>query len=164
LFLRIPSKEKFVHVLFDVGIIGKGIDGLLETIGGTLLLFVRPEQIGRVVRLLTQHELSEDPNDVIAGHLLHAAQHLSADVQIFGAIYLLTHGIIKVGLVAALLRRQFWAYPSAILAFLLFLVYQLYRYSHTHATWLLALSVVDVFVIVITWLEYRRLRAAHGFA
>lgn len=162
--MRIPSKEKFVHVLFDVGVIGKGIDGLLETAGGFLLFFVRPEQIGRIVRLLTQHELSEDPNDVIAGYLLHAAQHLSGGIQIFGAIYLLTHGIIKVGLVAALLRRQFWAYPAAIFAFLLFLVYQLYRYSYTRATWLLALSLVDAFVIVVTWLEYRRLRAAHGFA
>lgn len=161
--MRIP-RERFVHTLFDVGIIGKGIDGVLEIAGGMLLFFVDPAQIGRVVRVLTQHELSEDPNDLVAGYLLHAAQHLSAGVETFGAVYLLAHGIIKVGLVAALLRRQFWAYPVAILAFALFLFYQLYRYAHTRATWLLVLSAVDVFVIVITWLEYRRLRTVRGFA
>lgn len=157
-------RGKLVHVLFDIGVISKGIDGVLEIVGGVLLFLVNPEQIGHVVRLLTQHELSEDPHDLVANYLLHGAQHLSASTQTFGAIYLLGHGIIKVGLVAALLRKRFWAYPAAMLAFLLFLVYQLYRYSDTHSTWLLVLSVVDVFVIVITWLEYRRLRAAHGFA
>jgi len=40
----------------------------------------------------------------------------------------------------------------------LFLVYQIYRYSHTHSVWLLALSILDLFVIVLTWLEYQRLR------
>lgn len=162
--MRIPSKQRLIHISFDIGVIGKGIDGVLEIVGGTLLFLVNPAQISYIVRLLTQHELSEDPTDLVAGYLLHAAQHLSASAQTFGAVYLLGHGIIKVGLVAALLRRQFWAYPAAIAAFLLFLIYQLYRYSHTHATWLLVLSAVDVFVIAITWLEYRRLRAIHGFA
>lgn len=162
--MKILPREKLVHVLFEVGVIAKGIDGVLEIIGGVLLFLVNPAQIAYVVRLLTEHELSEDPNDLVAGYLLHAAKHLSAGAQTFGAIYLLGHGVIKVGLVVALLRRRLWAYPVAILAFMLFLVYQLYRYSHTHAAWLLVLSAVDVFVIVITWLEYRRLRAVQGFA
>ena len=57
-----------------------------------------------------------------------------------------------------------WAYPAAIGAFVLFLVYQLYRYTHTSSAWLLVLSVVDVCVIVITWLEYKRLRTVHALA
>ena len=114
--------------------------------------------------MLTQHELSEDPNDLLAGYLVHAAQHFSVDAQIFVSVYLLWHGLVKVGLVMALLQKRFWAYPTAILAFTLFLVYQLYRYANTHSNWLLMLSVVDVFVIIFTWFEYKRLRALHGFA
>jgi uncharacterized membrane protein len=152
-------KEKIVHVLFDISVIAKGIDGALEIIGGILLFMVSASQINHIVRLVTQHELVEDPNDLIAGYLLHAVRHLSESTQTFGAIFLLGHGVIKVGLVAALLQRRLWAYPVAIAAFALFFVYQLYRYTHTHSVWLLALSVTDVFVIVITWLEYRRLRA-----
>ena len=79
-------------------------------------------------------------------------------------MYLLWHGVVKVGLVTALLLRRRWAYPVAILAFLLFLLYQVYRYSHTYAPELLVLSVIDVIVIVLTWFEYVRLRAAHAFA
>ena len=46
---------------FEVGIILKGLDGLLEVIGGLLLFVVSPATIDRVVTSLTQHELSEDP-------------------------------------------------------------------------------------------------------
>lgn len=149
-----------VHRLFVLGVIAKGVDGVLETIGGILLWVARPGQIEGLVRLLTQHELSEDPHDLIANMLLRGAHHFSGDVKLFGAIYLLSHGAVKIGLVAALLRGRHWAYPAAIAVFVAFLAYQLYRYTHTHSVWLLVLSVLDVFVIALTWLEYRRLRRA----
>jgi uncharacterized membrane protein len=148
-----------IHLLFNIGVISKGVDGVLEVLGGVLLCFMSPAQIQSILRMLTQHELAEDPHDLLAGYLLHVAQHFSASVQIFAAAYLVWHGIVKVGLVVALLRKRLWAYPAATGAFVLFLIYQLYRYAHTRSAWLLMISAVDVFVIVITWLEYKRLRA-----
>jgi uncharacterized membrane protein len=150
-------------VLFDIGVITKGVDGALEIVGGVLLFLVSPDQLQHIVRILTQHELSEDPRDVVANYLLRASQHLSASAKLFGAVYLLWHGVVKVGIVTALLGRQRWAYPAAIFAFVLFLLYQLYRYAHTYSPELLVLSVLDVFVIALTWLEYARLRALHAF-
>jgi uncharacterized membrane protein len=149
-----------VHVLFLVSVIGKGIDGVLEIAGGVLLFFLDPLQIHGIVRLLTQHELSEDPNDLVANYLLHRTGHVSAGARTFGAIYLLSHGMVKLVLVTGLLSRRRWAYPAAIFAFLLFVVYQLYRYTHTGSPELLALSALDVLVVVLTWLEYQRLCAA----
>lgn len=116
------------------------------------------------LQVLTQHELSEDPRDWIANYLLNSTHHLTRGVTVFAASYLLWHGIVKIGLVTALLLKRRWAYPSAIAAFFLFLVYQLYRYSHTHSPELLVLSIVDVLVIILTWIEYRRLRVIHGFS
>ena len=55
---------------FQVSIILKGFDGVLEVVGGLLLLLVSPSSIGRLVAALTHHELSEDPHDFIATHLL----------------------------------------------------------------------------------------------
>ncbi len=162
--MTIRLRGKLVHVLFDVGVIGKGIDGVLEIAGGVLLVVLTRSQITGIVAALTQHELSEDPRDVLARLLVQASAHLSASTQLFGAVYLLVHGVIKVGLVTALLRRKLWAYPAAILAFLLFLLYQLSRYARTRSLSLLLLSALDVFVILITWLEYRRLRASHAFS
>lgn len=102
-------------------------------------------------------------HDLIAGYLLHASQGLTSGTIQFGALYLLSHGLVKVVLVAGLLLRRYWAYPAAILIFLFFLIYQLYRWTHTHAPELILLSVIDVFVILLTWAEYRRLQGIHGF-
>lgn len=62
---------------------------------------VSPNQIGAIARLLTQHELVEDPNDFIATHLLHLTSNLTVSASIFGAVYLLLHGLVKIVLVQA---------------------------------------------------------------
>jgi uncharacterized membrane protein len=153
-----------VHVAFDVGIVLKGINGVLEIAGGVLLLALSSDQVYRLAGALTLHELTEDPHDILATHIMDAARHLTRSGRLFGAAWLLIHGIVKVGLVAALLRRRHWAYPVAIAVFLLFLVYQLYRYAETLSVPLLVLVVLDVFVVIVTSLEYRRLVASGDFA
>lgn len=157
------DKDKTVHILFDIGLIGKAVDGVLEIIGGIVLFFVNPGQINAMLKVLTLHEFSEDPHDVLANLLLHSVQNLSTSTTVFAAFFLLWHGVVKVGLVWALFRKYLWAYPIAILAFGLFLAYQVYRYSHTRSVWLLALSILDLFVIFLTWLEYKRLRTSQKF-
>jgi uncharacterized membrane protein len=157
-------KSKSIHVFFNFSVIAKGIDGVLEIVGGILLFFTSPNNINMFVRILTQHELSEDPKDLIATYLLKSTHNLSKDVTVFAAMYLLWHGMVKVGLVAGLLFKRRWAYPAAIIAFFLFVIYQSYRFTHTHSPTLLALTVLDIFVIILTWIEYKRLKAIHGFA
>ena len=101
---------------FALALAIKGIDGALELIGGLVLFVVPPSAITLVVRSLTQHELSEDPHDVIAIHVRAAAEQLagSASVRGFGVLYLIGHGVIKLVLVGALVRRLRPAYPAAI--------------------------------------------------
>lgn len=153
-------RERLVHLFFDISVVAKGIDGVLEIVGGALLFFVSPGQLYNLARILTQHELSDDPHDIVANYIVHSSQRLSESAKLFGAIYLLWHGVVKVGLVTALLRKQRWAYPLAIGAFTVFLVYQLYRYALAPSPELLVLSLLDAAVIVLAWLEYRRLRTA----
>lgn len=159
--MKFRDRDKTIHVLFDISVLGKAVDGVLEIVGGTLLFFANPEQINWMLRVVTQHELTEDPHDVLAGIFIRSVQNLSTGSRVFAAVFLLWHGTVKVGLVMALLRKHWWAYPLAIVAFGLFLAYQVYRYLHTGSVWLLALSILDLFVIVITWLEYKRLRTSY---
>ena len=74
------------------------------------------------------------------------------------AAYLLAHGVVKIGRVASLLRDRHWAYPAAITVFAAFIVYQLYRFTLTHGLGLIALSLFDLVVIGLIWLEYRALK------
>ena len=114
--------------------------------------------VRRLILQLTQHELSEDPHDLVAGYLLTLSKGLTAGGQLFGAAYLLTHGIIKLALVAALLKRRLWAYPAAIGIFALFAAYQVYRYTFTHSWYLILLTILDAVVIWLTWLEYTKVK------
>jgi uncharacterized membrane protein len=140
---------------FEVGIILKGLDGVLEVMGGLLLLVVSPATINRVVTSLTQHELSEDPHDFLATHLLQTAHGLTGSAVLFGAVYLLAHGVVKVILVTALLKNQRWAYPWTIAFLGVFIVYQFYRLSLQPSLGLTALTIFDA---VIAWLTYREYR------
>ncbi len=156
-------RNRLVHLFFDIGVIAKGVDGVLELVGGALLFFVSSPTLYHIARVLTRHELSTDPDDPISNYLLDSTRHLSHHAKIFAAIYLLWHGVVKLGLVAGLLLKKHLAYPAAMIAFGLFILYQLYRYMHTHAPELIVLSVLDAVVIVLTWFEYKRLQSEHAF-
>lgn len=142
--------------IFEMGIILKGLDGALEAVGGLLLLAVTPATIDRVMIRLTQHELSEDPRDFIARHLLRYSHGLTGSAVTFAAVYLLAHGIVKIVLVAALLRNQAWAYPWMIGFLLIFIGYQVYRLALSPTFWLTALTVFDALIVWLTWREWRR--------
>src|SRR6266540_2050500 len=148
-----------LHVAFEIGVILKCLYGLLELIGGILLLVFPPSAIQRFVVDLTHNELSKEPNDFTATHLRATAQHLSVSAELFAAIFLLSHGVVKVLLVYALLRRTLWAYPVAIGVFAAFSVYQMYRYVVQPSGWLIALTALDVIVILLTRAEWRRLKS-----
>jgi uncharacterized membrane protein len=154
---RPPSR--ILDRTFRASVILKGLDGALEVVGGLLLLLVSPATIQAIVRSLTQHELSQDPHDFIASHLLRSTHDLSRSTTAFAAIYLLSHGIAKVVLVVAVLRDQTWAYPAIIVLLLGFIAYQMYRLVVDPAVGLLLLTLFDAFVVVLTWKEYQ---ARHG--
>ena len=146
----------------EVGIILKGLNGAAELVGGLLLLFVTPDRLHRFVRVLTQGELSEDPHDLVATYLLHTANGLTGSAVLFGAIYLLAHGLVKVVLVAALLLNKLWAYPWMIVVLLAFIGYQLYRIVLSPTVGLIALTAFDAVILLLTWLEYRQQRWARA--
>jgi uncharacterized membrane protein len=152
------QRQNVREISFRISIALKGVNAALEIIGGVALAAVSPAFILRAVALLTQNELAENPRDVIANYFLHAASHLSLSGQRFAAAYLFSHGIIKIGLVWALLKHKLWAYPLSIIVFGAFIVYQLYRFSFTHAPGLIALSLFDLVVIGLIYLELRALK------
>lgn len=120
------------------------------------MLTVTPARINRLVVTVTQHELSEDPHDFTAGHLLRYTHALTGSALAFAAVYLLLHGITKITLVAALLRSQLWAYPWMIAFLLIFIAYQLYRSVLSRSLALSALTIFDAFITWLTWREWHK--------
>jgi uncharacterized membrane protein len=141
---------------FEIALILKGLDGVLELVGGVALLLIPRGRLVGWAAALTQHELSEDPHDFVATHLLDSAHHLTAGGLIFAAVYLLAHGVVKVVLVAAVLRNKLWAYPWMIGFLLVFIGYQAYRFALQPGWGLVLLTVFDAFIVWLTWREYRK--------
>lgn len=150
--------EHRIHQVFRASVILKGLHALTEIAGGLLFYFVSAASVLHWVNLFTQEELTEDPRDFVATHLLSAAQHLTGASESFYAFYLVSHGLIKVVLVAGLLREKLIAYPLSLVALSAFIVYQLYRYSYTHSFGLILLTIFDLVVIALVWHEWRLLR------
>jgi uncharacterized membrane protein len=153
------AKQDLLDKTFNVALILKGLDGLLELLGGILLIVVSPETINRLAHSLTQHELSEDPHDFVAHHLLRLTANLH-NTQTFGALYLLTHGLVKIVIVIGLLRREHWAYYVGFVFLGGFVIYQIYRMTYAPSVGLALLTLFDLFIIWLTWREFQRMRHA----
>lgn len=151
-------EERRIHQLFEISVVLKGLHAASECIGGLALAVTSNQWIRRLVAQATQNELLEDRRDFIASHLSAWAEGFSIGSQHFYAWYLLSHGAVKLALVAGLLMRKLWAYPTAMVVLGLFILYQLYRYTGTHGLGLLLLTALDVVVVALTWHEYKLLR------
>ncbi|MEX3952824.1 DUF2127 domain-containing protein [Paraburkholderia sp. EG287B] len=150
--------EKNLHLLFELTLGFKAVFALAEIVAGVATYLVPQRYFLALVLWVTRDEFAEDPHDLVANILLHTVQHLSVDAQRFAGIYLLAHGVVKLWLVAGLLRERLWYFPVSIVVFALFIAYQAYRFTYTHSVWLLLVTALDVVVIALTWHEYRYLR------
>ena len=151
--------KSWLDKTYQIGLFIKGFDGTLELVGGILLLAVPPTVITGVARFLTQREIAHDPHDVIATHILAYGEALAHDQHLFASLFLLTHGAVKVALVAALLRQKMWAYPWALGALVLFLIYQAYLMVVRPSFAMAFLTALDIIIILLVWREWRNIRA-----
>ena len=151
-------ERKIEHGLFLVSVWSKGIAGLVETIGGLVLLFIPQTGLNALIIALTAPELAEDPTDRVSTFLQRVVHDLSADTKLFVSGYLIIHGVIKVLLVLGLLGRRLWSYPVSLWFLAAFIVYQMYRFLFTHSLWLMALTALDLVVAFLIWREYWRVR------
>jgi uncharacterized membrane protein len=102
--------------------------------------------------------LIEDPQDFVATHLLNMAQGFSVSTKNFYVFYLLSHGVVKLFLVAGLLKNKVWAYPASLVVLAVFIAYQIYRFTYTQSPGLVLLTIFDLLVMYLIWHEYQLVR------
>jgi uncharacterized membrane protein len=142
---------------FKVGLVLKAADGVLEIVAGGAACVHQPER-HRAAR--SHGHRSRSPHDRLANYILHTTAHLGSGTTLFGATYLLSHGISKVILVALVLRNRLWAYPWLMGLLAVFIGYQLYVMVSVTFSWgLAALTAFDVLLVWLTWREYQARRA-----
>ena len=151
------ARERLYHRLFQIGVWIKGIDGLIETVGGIVLLFVSLDAINRDVIAITENEIREDAGDLIANALRHAAHHMTQSSKQIAGAYLVGNGVVKVFLVVGILRGKLWCYPVAMAVITFFILLQCLRLCF-HFSWTMSLAtIIDVAIVFLIWREYHRL-------
>lgn len=146
--------EEAISLALKISLIFKSVFALAEIIGGAIFYFVSQDYITNFIFTITQDELVEDPKDFIASHLVTFSHSLFFSTQHFIALYLLSHGLVKLAVIIGLLKNKLWSYPASIFVFTTFIIYQFYRFSFTHSIWLLVLTVFDIAIIWLIWREY----------
>ena len=142
------------HWLFESTLLLKAVFAALEAVAGLGLWLVPNGQIHHLAAWLTHRELIEDPGDPLALRLSRLIEGFSDGSQHFYAFYLISHGLIKLVVVILLMRRIAFAYPLGIAVFAGFVVFQTQRFLVTHSPFLLALTLLDLVIIHLTWREW----------
>jgi uncharacterized membrane protein len=153
-------QSKVLHESFEIGILLKAINGIIELVSGALLIFINPHRLHLILVYLTQNGIDNQPRDFISNFLFNWTKGFTISSQHFGVFYLLSHGFIKLILVWFLFRKKLWAYPFSIGVLILFISYQVYRYTYTHSVWLIILSLFDLLIIILAIIEYQRIKWA----
>ena len=150
-------REQRLHRFFEITLLLKAVFAIGEIVAAIGVYVVPLETAADFVGAVTGAELARHPHDIVAAHLSEWARNLSVSTQHFVALYLLSHGAVKLWVIIGLLRERLWYYPVALVVFTLFVAYQIHRYTLTHSVSLILITVLDLVVIWLTWHEYRYL-------
>ena len=153
--MKEASREKYWHELFEGSLILKGFNGIWETLSGAAFLLLSKATLGNWFFRLTRNELLEDQGDRVINFFSHILQNVSHSTQTFAALYILFHGLLNIFLVIQLYREKHWAFLVTISATVVFMTYQIHRIFLFHSTFLILLTIFDLFYIVLAWHEYK---------
>ncbi|MGT2767492.1 DUF2127 domain-containing protein [Streptococcus ictaluri] len=153
------SKKQMIDQSFKIGLISKMLVAVGEAIAGLLLCFFKSSTLQYAILILTSGQLEKNPHHFLASHLIQLGNMITIESQKAAAFYLLSHGAVKLFALILLWRKQLWAYPLSILIFIAFIIYQ-FRLFISNGNWaLIFISLVDVVMIILTWIEYQSMSA-----
>ncbi len=137
-------RQKRVHQLFQISVAVKGLHGIVEIAGGLALALFSTDAILQLLYRIDHHDL--------------VARHFSTGEHRYYTFFFLSHGVLNAALAIGLLLEMLWAFPVAIAIIALFVVLQMFRFTHVQDPALIAFSILDLIVIALAVHEYRLLR------
>lgn len=155
-FLRDRSPLDFT---FRVAVVLKGLYGVGEVIVGVLLAVAGSAAVTSWVTSITAPTLAVHPHEFLATLLVNSVASLTGGLALFLAIYLMVHGMVKIVLLWAVATQHPRVYPWMIHLLSGFVLYQVVKILIAFSLPLLLLTLVDLFIIVLTVREWRMTEA-----
>ena len=152
------KREHWLHVIFYITLIGKGLFGLGQMASGIVVLVV-PRHVWHQLAVKLTAGNTDNP---VTAWLLHQTENLDSGIQLYAAIYMISHAATKIVLVWAVLKGKMWAYPWMMGFLAAFIIYQTYEIFARHSIFFLLLTIFDIFIVWLTrheWNLQKRQRA-----
>lgn len=145
--------------IYKIGVGIKGFDGAVELIAG-LWLWLAPSSLHAILAswYVTTSSWDSAFGQLISNGIKHLNEELYSGVIVWAIVFLISHGLIKLALVYALLKEILWAYPYALAILGLFLVAQLYALITSPGIGMTILVLLDIFIIWLVWGEWQKLK------
>ncbi|MGY1623141.1 DUF2127 domain-containing protein [Geodermatophilus sp. SYSU D00965] len=143
--------------LLHAALILKGLDGAVELLAGLALAVAGPQALAGLTRRVVEHHLLGSPRGTLAERFAAGEAALAGGDRTFAIAYLTLHGLVKLGLVVALLREIRPAYPVAVGVLGVFVAYEAHRALGTGSVLLWVAAALDLVIAVLVVREYRRL-------
>ena len=150
-----PAGGGLLHHVFRWGVIAKGVYGIAEVLAGVFIAVVGATALQEWTDLIARQQLLQDPDSSLALWTIHLVNGLTVSAVVFASAYLIVHGIVKIGLLLAVATRRYRVYPWAIAVLVSFIGYQSYELVVHYSVGLLALTIFDAVIVLLTWREYR---------
>jgi uncharacterized membrane protein len=153
-------RQPWFERIYIIGLIVKGIDGVLEFIAGMAIL-ISPSLVHRFLTMLSGEfgEHNARPFQFIAEYIGHVDANLLHSGLVFLTLFLIFHGVIKIGLVYCLVRRIEKVYPIALILLIAFFLYEVYVFITTLSIPLAVFMALDLGIIWLVWNEYQEVKS-----
>lgn len=150
--------KKLESKLFKCGMWWRIFYGIARTFFGLVLFRFIDIPFSDLLHTVMSHELDEDPSSIVFHFFNSFFQTHPFTVTHFIAIYLIFWGVVDVVLSINLLMHKRWAFPVSLYLILFFVLYEIFRFFHTHSFVLLSVIVVDIFIFWFILREYKKVK------
>jgi uncharacterized membrane protein len=143
-----------LHDVYLGALLIKGFDGAVEALAGLVIAVTGPERLYEWVIRLTAPELTGRHPALHA--IRNSAARLAEGPHKFVIFYLIVHGLLKLGIVVALLKGGGrWVFPLASLILTGFVAYMSWRLTIRWSDWLLGFALFDLVTLALVLNEWR---------
>ena len=150
-----------LRLLFTLSMIIKGIDGIVELVGGVAFAYLEKSKILNIfIAILEKEQVFQFSDDKILEWPTRLSDTLSADLHVVIAASLIGNVALKIVLCIGVLMEKFIIYPFALVFLFGLLVYQIIQTIQNPSYFLYVLDLLDIIALLLVAREFVRLRQA----
>jgi uncharacterized membrane protein len=151
----LQQRSSLAHRAYLAAITIKGLDGAIELALGGIVAVLGAQRFSALLIAWSAPEIAGNPESHAMRFVRHSADGLAHASTAFVIVYLLAHGVIKLGIAINLLRGKSWIYPVAVALLAGFIAFMSYRLTEHFSGWLLSFALFDAVTLALVINEWR---------